>query len=151
MPKFIRCGSGTFCCNGGFCARMRFRLLPSNYGAAAFPSLQTSPANQRGFVVRGELTILELIQAVMGSDDGPHGFSILYCCTPVRSGRAVHRPALGTPHGLKANSPRLIIEAVRAMFRICPLDTNHSTNGAARRSTNAISRRISTGWAMTGK
>jgi len=73
---------------------MRFRLLPSNYGAAAFPSVQTSPAIQRGFFC-GELMIREPVQAVMGCDDGPHGFSILYCCTPVRSGRAVHRAALG--------------------------------------------------------
>lgn len=97
LPKFIRCGPGTFCCNGGFCTRMRFRPLPSNYGAAAFSSVQTSPANQRGFFVRGELMIRERVQEVMSSDDGPHGFSILYCCSPVRSGRAVHRRRSGNP------------------------------------------------------
>ncbi|EJC85342.1 hypothetical protein Rleg4DRAFT_7669 [Rhizobium leguminosarum bv. trifolii WSM2297] len=30
---------------GGFGARMRFGPLPSSYGAATFPSEQTSPAN----------------------------------------------------------------------------------------------------------
>ncbi|RWX08530.1 hypothetical protein EHI42_28330 [Rhizobium hidalgonense] len=86
------CAAGNFYCSDGFFAWMRFGPLPSSFGAAAFPSVQTSPAKNSGaFLFAVNSSNREPLQAVMGSDDGPHGFSILYCCTPVRSGRAVHR------------------------------------------------------------